>query len=81
MDMIKRVLALLALASMGVFIIAVLILFATHQLAAHMGWVYGPMAAFLAFGLLSLAIRFLQRSRQQAAEARKATQQQDSNNA
>jgi len=61
MDRVKRVLALLSLASMGVFVIACVVLMILGQLQQQNMWIYGPMAAFLLFGLPSLLIDWLQK--------------------
>lgn len=68
MDMLKRILAILALISMAVFVVAVLVLLFTGQLAAQPGWIYAPLTCFLMFGLTSLLINWLMK---RAEEARK----------
>ena len=60
-DTIKRILAVLALISAAVFVVAVIILTITGQLAAQPGWIYGSMSVFLMLGLLSLLINWLQK--------------------
>ena len=60
-DKIKRVLAILALISFAVFIVAVIILAITGQLFTKSGWIYGPMTVFLMLGLTSLFINWLQK--------------------
>ncbi|MBP3453853.1 MAG: hypothetical protein J6M20_09060 [Clostridia bacterium] len=60
-DTIKRILAILALISAAVFVVAVIILTITGQLAAQPGWIYGSMSVFLMLGLLSLLINWLQK--------------------
>ena len=60
-DTIKRILAILALSSAAVFVVAVIILTITGQLAAQPGWIYGPMSVFLMLGLTSLLINWLQK--------------------
>ena len=60
-DTIKRILAILALISATVFVVAVIILTITGQLAAQPGWIYGSMSVFLMLGLLSLLINWLQK--------------------
>ena len=60
-DTIKRILAILALISAAVFVVAVIILTIIGQLATQPGWVYGSMSVFLMLGLLSLLINWLQK--------------------
>jgi len=60
-DKIKRILAILALISAAVFVVAVIVLTITGQLAAQSGWVYGPMTVFLMLGLTALFINWLQK--------------------
>ena len=60
-DTIKRILAILALISAAVFVVAVITLTITGQLAAQPGWIYGSMSVFLMLGLLSLLINWLQK--------------------
>ena len=60
-DTIKRILAILALISAAVFVVTVIILTVTSQLAAQPGWIYGSMSVFLMLGLLSLLINWLQK--------------------
>lgn len=60
-DTIKRILAILALISAAVFVVAVIILTITGQLATQPGWIYGSMSVFLMLGLLSLLINWLQK--------------------
>ena len=68
MNQVKRILSVLALACMAVFILAVLVLLVLGKLGQYPVWIYGPLAAFLMFGLTALAINKLQ---QLAAEKRK----------
>ena len=60
-DKIKRILAVLALISAAVFIVAVVVLAITGQLFTHSGWIYGPMTVFLMLGLTALFINWLQK--------------------
>ena len=60
-DTIKRILAILALISAAVFVVAVIILTITGQLATQPGWIYGSMSVFLMLGLLSLLVNWLQK--------------------
>lgn len=60
-NQVKRILAILALISAAVFIGAVIILTVTGQMQAQSGWVYGSMSVFLALGLTSLLINWLQK--------------------
>lgn len=69
---IKRILAVLALLSMAVFLVAVVVLMVTGQLGQQPGWIYGPMTVFLALGLTSLLINWLQKK----AEEQKQEQNQ-----
>ncbi|MBE5803856.1 MAG: hypothetical protein E7316_05020 [Clostridiales bacterium] len=59
-DKIKRVLAILALISAAVFVVAVIILTIAGQLQAQRAWVYGQMTVFLLLGLTALLINWLQ---------------------
>ena len=72
MNQVKKILAYLALASMAVFILAVLVMLLTGQLGQYPAWIYGPLAAFLMFGLTALLIRKLQ----QFAEEKRREQEQ-----
>lgn len=69
-DKCKRVLAVLALACAAVFIVSVVVLTITGQLVEKSGWVYGSMSVFLALGLTTLLINWLQK---------RATQQKQDN--
>ena len=60
-DKIKRILAIAALLCAAVFILAVIILTVTGQLAAQRIWVYGPLTVFLMLGLTALLINWLQK--------------------
>lgn len=60
-DKLKRILALLALACAAVFILSVVVLTITGQLAEQSGWVFGSMSVFLALGLTTLLINWLQK--------------------
>ena len=60
-NQIKRILAILALISAAVFIVAVIVLAVTGQLFTQSGWIYGPMTIFLMLGLTSLFINWLQK--------------------
>lgn len=60
-NQVKRILAILALISAAVFVGAVIILTITGQMQAQSGWVYGSMSVFLALGLTSLLINWLQK--------------------
>lgn len=60
-DKCKRVLAVLALACAAVFIVSVVVLTITGQLVEKSGWVYGSMSVFLALGLTTLLINWLQK--------------------
>lgn len=60
-NQVKRILAILALLSAVVFVGAVIILTITGQMEAQSGWVYGSMSVFLALGLTSLLINWLQK--------------------
>ena len=64
---IKRILAVLALLSAAVFVVAVVVLLIAGTLREQMVWVYAPMACFLMLGLTSLLINWLQKK---IAEAR-----------
>lgn len=70
-DKIKRILAILALLSAAVFVVAVIVLTVMGQLSQQMGWVYGPMSVFLMLGLTALLINWLQKK---AAEYREKQQ-------
>ncbi len=67
-DKLKRILALLALACAAVFILSVLVLTITGQLAEKSGWVYGSMSVFLALGLTALLINWLQKRAEKQKE-------------
>lgn len=58
---IKRILAVLALLSAAVFVVAVVVLLIAGTLQEQMVWVYAPMACFLMLGLTSLLINWLQK--------------------
>ena len=60
-NQVKRILAILSLISAVVFVGAVIILTITGQMQAQSGWVYGSMSVFLALGLTSLLINWLQK--------------------
>lgn len=60
-DKCKRVLALLALACAAVFILSVVVLTITGKLAEQSGWIFGSMSVFLALGLTTLLINWLQK--------------------
>lgn len=60
-DKCKRVLALLALACAAVFILSVVVLTITGQLVEQSGWIFGSMSVFLALGLTTLLIDWLQK--------------------
>lgn len=61
MDKFKRILAIGALLAMAVFLMATVVLMITGQLGQKPGWVYGPLTGFLAMGLTSLLINYLQK--------------------
>ena len=67
LNKIKRILAVLALLSAAVFVVAVIALLIAGTLQEQMVWVYGPMACFLMLGLTALFINWLQKK---IAEAR-----------
>ena len=67
LNKIKRILAVLALLSAAVFVVAVIGLLIAGTLQEQMAWVYGPMACFLMLGLTPLFINWLQKK---IAEAR-----------
>ena len=71
-DKIKRILAILALLCFAVFIVAVIVLMIIGQLSQHPGWIYGPMSCFLALGLTTLLINWLQKK---AAEHKQESEQ------
>ena len=67
LNKIKRILAVLALLSAAMFVVAVIALLIAGTLQEQMVWVYGPMAFFLMLGLTALFINWLQKK---IAEAR-----------
>ena len=67
LNKIKRILAVLALLSAAVFVVAVIGLLIAGTLQEQLAWVYGPMACFLMLGLTALLINWLQKK---IAEAR-----------
>jgi len=73
MNQFKRIISILALICMAVFIVAVILLFAMGKLAEYPVWIYGPMGAFLVFGLLALAIHKIQ----QLAEEKRREQEKE----
>ena len=73
-DKIKRILAIAALLCAAVFIVAILVLMVMGQLSQHPGWIYGPMSCFLALGLTTLLINWLQKK---AAEQKAQQEKQE----
>ena len=76
-ETVKKVLAILALLCVAVFVITVILFTASGRLAENLMWVIGSLSAFLALGLTTLAIRWLQdRKARELEEERKRAEQE-----